>query len=68
MLNEVLKSCKKNISPDIKTDVKQRIKELVAVFYNCLEKHLIKPKVQYKTSLYFYFILVWHAIQLYVVC
>ena len=30
MLSEVLKSCKKMISPDRKTDVKQEIKELVA--------------------------------------
>ena len=29
MLNEVLKSCKKMISADIKTDAKQEIKELV---------------------------------------
>ena len=34
MLKEVLKSCKKMISFDIKTDVKQEIKELVAVSYN----------------------------------
>ena len=37
MLNEVLKSCKKMISPDAKADVKQQeIKELVAVSYNFL--------------------------------
>ena len=29
MLNEVLKSCKKMISADIKTDAKQEVKELV---------------------------------------
>ena len=34
MLNEVVKSCKKVISADIKTDAKQEMKELVAVSYN----------------------------------
>ena len=34
MLNEVLKSCRKIISADIKTDVKQELKELIAVSYN----------------------------------
>ena len=34
MLNEVVKSCKKMISADIKTDAKQEMKELVAVSYN----------------------------------
>ena len=34
MLNEVVKSCKKMISADIKTDPKQEMKELVAVSYN----------------------------------
>ena len=38
MLNEVLKSCKKMISANIKTDVKQEIKELIAVSYNFLQK------------------------------
>ena len=42
MLNEVLKSCKKMISADIKTDAKQEIKELVAVSYNFLQKYLLK--------------------------
>ena len=37
MLNEVLKSCKKMISADIKTDVKQEIKELIAVSNNLRE-------------------------------
>ena len=32
MLNEALKSCRKMISGDIKTDVKQEIKELIAVY------------------------------------
>ena len=38
MLNEVLKSRKKMISAHIKTDVKQEIKELVAVSYNFSQK------------------------------
>ena len=45
MLNEVLKSCKKMISADIKTDAKQEIKELVAVSFgscNFLQKYLLK--------------------------
>ena len=33
MLNEVLKNSRKMISADIKTDVKQEIKELVAVSF-----------------------------------
>ena len=37
MLDEVLKGCKKMISPNAKVDVKQEeIKELVAVSYNFL--------------------------------
>ena len=42
MLNDVLKSCKIMIPADIKTDVKQEIKELVVVFYNFLQKYLLK--------------------------
>ena len=42
MLNEALKSCRKMISADIKTDVKQEIKELVAVSYNFSQKYLLK--------------------------
>ena len=33
MLDEVLKSCKKMISADVKAAVKQEIKELVAASY-----------------------------------
>ena len=40
MLNEVLESCKKMISADIKTDAKQEIKELVAVSDNFSQKYL----------------------------
>ena len=42
MLNEVLKSCKKMISADIKADAKQEIKELVATSYNISQKYLLK--------------------------
>ena len=42
MLNEALKSCRKMISADIKTDVKQEIKELVLVSYNFSLKYLQK--------------------------
>ena len=38
MLNEVVKSCKKIIFANIKTDVKQEIKELIVVSYNFLQK------------------------------
>ena len=38
MLNEVPKSRKKMISADIKIDMKQEIKELVAVSYNFSQK------------------------------
>ena len=34
MLDEVLKSCKKMTSADIKADAKQEIKEFVAASYN----------------------------------
>ena len=36
MLNKVLKSCEKMIPADIKANVKQEIKELVAVSYKLL--------------------------------
>ena len=42
MWNEVLKSCRKMISADIKTNVKQEIKELVAVSYKFSLKYLQK--------------------------
>ena len=42
MLNEVVKTCKIMKSADIKTDVKQEIKELVAVFYNFSQKYLFR--------------------------
>ena len=42
MLNEVLKSCKKMLSADIKTDAKQNIKELVAASYNFSQNYLLK--------------------------
>ena len=37
-----LKSCKKMIYADIKTDAKQEIKELVAVSHNFSQKYLLK--------------------------
>ena len=42
MLNKVLKSCKKVISADIKTEAKREIKELVAVSYNFSQNSLLK--------------------------
>ena len=51
------------ISTDIKTDVKQEIKELVAVSYNFSQKYLLKIEIQYKAGLYFSFNLGWHSIQ-----
>ena len=42
MLNEVLKSSKKMISANIKTDAKHEIKELVAVSHNFSQKYLLK--------------------------
>ena len=42
MLNETLKSVKKMISADIKTDAKQEIEELVAVSNNFSERCLLK--------------------------
>ena len=51
MLNEVLKTYKKMISTDIKTDAKQEIKELVAVSFH--RSAFSKLEIQCKTSLYF---------------
>ena len=51
------------ISTDIKTDVKQEIKELVAVSYNFSQKYLLKIEIQYKAGLYFSFNLGWHSTQ-----
>ena len=51
------------ISTDIKTDVKQEIKELVAVSYNFSQKYLLKIEIHYKTGMYFLFNLGWHSIQ-----
>ena len=42
MLSEVLKSCKKMISTDMKNDVKQEIKELVALSYTFSQECLLK--------------------------
>ena len=42
VLNEVLKVIKKMLSAHIKTDEKQKIKELVAASYNFLQKYLLK--------------------------
>ena len=42
MLNEVLKSCRKIICADIKTDAKQKTKELLPKFYNFSPKYLLK--------------------------
>ena len=53
MLDEVLKSCKKVISADIKTDVKQEIKELVAVSIRFNRSTFSKLEIQCKTGLYF---------------
>ena len=50
------------ISTDIKTVVKQEIKELVAVSYNFSQKYL-KIEIQYKAGLYFSCNLGWHSIQ-----
>ena len=38
------------ISSDIKTDEKQKIKELVAVSYNVSQKYFIKIEIQYKAG------------------
>ena len=51
------------ISTNIKTDVKQEIKELVAGSCNFPQKYLLKIEIQYKAGLYFSFNLGWHCIQ-----
>ena len=51
------------IPADIKTDVKQEIKELVAVSYNFSPKYPLKIEIQYKAGFYFLFSLGWHSIQ-----
>ena len=50
------------ISSNIKTAVKQEIKELVTVSYNFSQKYL-KIEIQYKACLYFAFNLGWYSIQ-----
>ena len=57
------KNLLKMISADTKTDVKQEIKELVAVPY-FHRSTFSKLEVQYKIGLYFLFNLGWHSIQL----
>ena len=41
-MNEVLKSCKKMISADIKTDAIQEIRKQTAVSYKFSQKYLLK--------------------------
>ena len=50
------------ISSNIKTAVKQEIKELVTVSYNFSQKYL-KIEIQYKAGLYFAFNLGLYSIQ-----
>ena len=50
------------ISSNIKTAVKQEIKELVTVSYNFSQKYL-KIEIQYKAGLYFAFNLGWYSTQ-----
>ena len=54
------------ISPDVKADVKQKIKELVT-FY---KKYLFtrKLEIQCKTDMYLLFNFAWYSIQLNIVC
>ena len=51
MLSEVVKKFWKMTSTNIKTDVKQEIKELVAVSYNFSQKHFLKIEIQYKAGI-----------------
>ena len=52
------------ISTDIKTDVKQEIKELVAASYNFSQKYLLKIEIQHiKMACIFSFNLGWHSFQ-----
>ena len=53
----------KMIYTNIKADVKQEIKELVAIYYNFSQKYLLKIEIQYKAGFYFSFNLGWHSIQ-----
>ena len=46
------------ISADVKADVKQEIKELVAIFYNFL-KGPSKLEIQCRKSVYFLFNFIW---------
>ena len=49
------------ISADVKADVKQEIKELVAIFYNFLEGPS-KLEIQCRKSVYFLFNFIWYSI------
>ena len=52
------------ISTDIKTDVKQEIKELIAVPYNFSQKYLLKIEIKHiKQADIFSFNLGWHSFQ-----
>ena len=52
MLNKLLKCCK-NISADVKVEVKQQeIKELVAVNYSFLQEVSSKLEIQYKKGVF----------------
>ena len=63
MLNEVLKSCKKMMSTDVKADVKQQeVKEPVAVSCIFYKKYLQKLKQNVLTDMYFSFNFAWDII------
>ena len=51
------------ISTDIRTDVKQEAKEMVAVSYNFSRKYLLKIEIHYKAGLHFSFNFGWHSMQ-----
>ena len=55
------------ISADIKTDLKQETKELVADLKTFHRSNFSKLEIQYKTGLNFSFNRGWHSIQLYIV-
>ena len=55
------------ISAEVKADIKQEIKELVAISCNFLYKVPSKLEIQSKTGVYFSFKFVWYSNQLDVV-
>ena len=54
------------ISADVKSNIKQEIKDLVAATYKLLQEVPSKLQIQYKKGVHFSFDFGWYSIQLYI--